>query len=395
MKKNKICVYAICKNEKQFVEKWLNNMSEADYVVVLDTGSTDGTYEMLQQDKRVTKVEQKIYDNFRFDVARNDSMKLCPDDANILICTDFDELLNPGWAKILRDSWNSKYTNGETITRGIYLYAWNHTSSGEPCNMFIYDKIHTRDYHWIYPVHEVLMPNKTEEEGFHEVRLDFGTSIFLQHYQDTTKPRRFYFDLLKLSCEENPDDSHARMLLAREYLLKKEYESAIEEYLKVLQMPDVNQPNKRLVLLGALFHISLCYESINNYDECIWYCQEFIKEDPTYRDPYFLMSEVYNLMGMYTLGNACVKAGFEYGIRKYDWVENGGSWTGWGYDLLAVSSFYTGKVDLAIENGNKALEYDPDNPRILKNQNIYMKQKVAILEKQMQEKEQQTQQDKQ
>ena len=29
-------------------------MSEADYIVVLDTGSTDGTYEKLQQDPRVT-----------------------------------------------------------------------------------------------------------------------------------------------------------------------------------------------------------------------------------------------------------------------------------------------------------------------------------------------------
>ena len=30
----KICVYAICKNELKFVDKWLENMSEADYIVV-------------------------------------------------------------------------------------------------------------------------------------------------------------------------------------------------------------------------------------------------------------------------------------------------------------------------------------------------------------------------
>ena len=40
---NKICVYAICKNEEKFVDKWLESMSEADYIVVLDTGSTDNT----------------------------------------------------------------------------------------------------------------------------------------------------------------------------------------------------------------------------------------------------------------------------------------------------------------------------------------------------------------
>ena len=56
----KICVYAICKNELKFVDQWLDNMSEADYIVVLDTGSTDGTYEKLKQDSRVTLVKQEI-----------------------------------------------------------------------------------------------------------------------------------------------------------------------------------------------------------------------------------------------------------------------------------------------------------------------------------------------
>jgi cellulose synthase/poly-beta-1,6-N-acetylglucosamine synthase-like glycosyltransferase len=53
----KICVYAICKNETEWIERWLTNMSEADYIVVLDTGSTDGSYEMLKADPRVTRVD--------------------------------------------------------------------------------------------------------------------------------------------------------------------------------------------------------------------------------------------------------------------------------------------------------------------------------------------------
>lgn len=79
-------------------------MSEADYIVVLDTGSDDGTFEKLRDDKRVTRVEQKIINPWRFDVARNESMKLVPDDANILVCTDFDEVFEPGWAAVLRDT---------------------------------------------------------------------------------------------------------------------------------------------------------------------------------------------------------------------------------------------------------------------------------------------------
>lgn len=33
----RIAVYAICKNESQFVDRWMDSMSEADQVVVLGT----------------------------------------------------------------------------------------------------------------------------------------------------------------------------------------------------------------------------------------------------------------------------------------------------------------------------------------------------------------------
>lgn len=39
----KVVVYAICKNERAFADRWMASMSEADEVYVLDTGSTDGT----------------------------------------------------------------------------------------------------------------------------------------------------------------------------------------------------------------------------------------------------------------------------------------------------------------------------------------------------------------
>ena len=34
----KVCVYAICKNEAQFVRRWMDSMGEADQIVVLEKG---------------------------------------------------------------------------------------------------------------------------------------------------------------------------------------------------------------------------------------------------------------------------------------------------------------------------------------------------------------------
>ena len=64
-------------------------MKVADHIIVLDTGSTDDTVEKLQ--KLGVEVHQKIYEHFRFDTARNDSLDLIPNEYNIRVCTDLDE----------------------------------------------------------------------------------------------------------------------------------------------------------------------------------------------------------------------------------------------------------------------------------------------------------------
>ena len=42
-----LTVYGICKNEINNVENFIKSFSEADYLCILDTGSTDGTWEYL------------------------------------------------------------------------------------------------------------------------------------------------------------------------------------------------------------------------------------------------------------------------------------------------------------------------------------------------------------
>ena len=70
----KIVVYAICKNEEAFVERWMDSMAEADEIVVLDTGSTGGTVEALR--RRGAAVTVESITPWRFDVARNRSLDL-------------------------------------------------------------------------------------------------------------------------------------------------------------------------------------------------------------------------------------------------------------------------------------------------------------------------------
>ena len=72
-----VYVYAICKNEQAFVDRWANSMKEADGMVVLDTGSSDRTVERLRK-AGVTVFEQKV-SPWRFDTARNLALSLVPE----------------------------------------------------------------------------------------------------------------------------------------------------------------------------------------------------------------------------------------------------------------------------------------------------------------------------
>ena len=59
----KVCVYAIAKNEEKFARRWLDSMSEADGVYVLDTGSSDETVRLLKEGGAI--VEQRIFEPTR------------------------------------------------------------------------------------------------------------------------------------------------------------------------------------------------------------------------------------------------------------------------------------------------------------------------------------------
>lgn len=364
---NKVCVYAICKDEIKFVDKWLDSMSEADYIVVLDTGSTDGTYEKLKSDSRVTKVKQKVIKPWRFDVARNESMKLVPKDANILVCTDFDEVFDPGWANILRTSWT------EQVWRAKYLYSWNHTPTGDVGLSYKYDKIHTstQKYQWKFPVHEVLeladvglfLTEDTEINGNHTA--DYEDNIVLHHYPDMEKSRSNYFDLLKIRLEENPDEAFSIYLLGREYAVNGDYASALEYFQQTLEAPDIlYYPLVQLIVLG---YMGECHEMLGDNNSAILCYNLAIAQSNVHLESYIRLATLYLRLGYYRVAISFVEEGFARAYRHYDWTELAETWSYLPYDILSFCYLNIGNKEKALENVIKALKYNPNDERIRDN----------------------------
>ncbi len=357
MKKYKICAYAISKNEEKFVDRFMDSLKEVDEVYVLDTGSTDNTVKKLK--KRGAIVKQKIIDPWRFDVARNESLKMIPEDYDICICIDLDEVIEPGFVEKIQNIW----TNDTTRLR--YNYNWRLDKDNNPLVNFYIEKIHSRkNYEWIYPVHEVLNYLGKQEK--------FITTddITVNHYPDDNKSRSSYLPLLELSVKENPTNDRNMHYLGREYMYYGRWNECIDTLIKHLKLESAKWRDERC---ASMRFIARSYQNLERYDEAKMWLIKAINEAPYLRDPYMEMALLeYRLNNYDNVIDYCNKA---LQIKKHPktYINEVFSFDNTVYDLLSISYYLKGNKQKAIENVNKALEYKPDDERLLNNKQIFEK----------------------
>ena len=355
MKKYKVCVYAISKNEEKFVDRWYESMKEADYIVVLDTGSTDNTLSKLKSKNII--VDQKEITPWRFDVARNESMKLIPEDTDICVCTDLDEVFCPGWRDELEKTWN------DNATRCKYIYNWSLDENNKPIVSFYSEKIHAKDgFKWINPVHEILEYSNSENY----VTTD---NIILNHYPDSKKSRASYLPLLEMSVEENPNNDRNMHYLGREYMYYGKYKEAIKTLKRHLELKSATWKDERC---ASLRFIGRCYSNLEDYDNARNHYKKAIEEAPYLRDPYVELALMeYKLENYQEVENYCLKA-LQITSHQRTYINETFSWDNTIYDLLAISCYNLGKINYAIYFVDLALELNPTDERLLNNRKIFI-----------------------
>lgn len=223
----KIAVYAICKNEGAHVQGWLENVRDADHVVLCDTGSTDnGLYDA----RGINLIKHQIHViPFRFDVARTTALSLVPPDVDLCVSLDLDERLDPGWRQALERCWNAIPRQ-----RPTRIWAQYHTEGLQP---FLHDsRIHARHgYRWDHPCHECIVPY-----GIQEVQVA-SDSLVIRHYPDKTKPRGQYLDLLAVGIDEGHKAASAGLrrrifYYSRELIIYRHFKTAIGWLQKYVQL---------------------------------------------------------------------------------------------------------------------------------------------------------------
>jgi len=368
MNKYKVCVYAIAKNEEKNVQKWVESMSEADEIyVMIDDTSSDKTEELLNQ--AGVHTTRKLIRPWRFDTARNESLKLVPNDADICVCTDLDEIFSPGWRKILEEKW-------QPDTNQAYYKFWHNANSKDQTpNIFDYCKIHDRhNFSWNWIIHEYILPIKKDMQ----VKTVYLDGVMLYHYPDCSKPRS-YAKLLETAIKEEPDVERYKVLLLEEYVSANDYSSANKLIKKIFQ--DKNMMSQPYYKCWTYMLACKNEKNQNNLEKAKRYCEELVLDITNCKWFYGELGDLLlnhfkeyelsigNLLKCLSINNDVVPS------READWNDKAKI-----HNLLSIAYYYIRDYDKAIEHICEAIKLT-NNQNTLKtyrgNKKIYQDVKKA------------------
>ena len=355
----KIAIYAIALDEADFVVRFIEACAEADLVVVADTGSTDGTPDILRR-HGATVHDIRIMP-WRFDDARNAALALVPPDIDVCLSLDMDEIPAPGWRQAIEKSW----TPG--TTRGRYRFIASHHADGSPGVEFLNNRLHQRHgYRWRHVCHEGLYPDRTIE---HCVVIE---GLRVDHWPDSSKSRSSYIGLLQTAAEEEPNEPRMAHYLAREYYYNGRYEEAIAEYERYLRFAEKPYMLERV---ASLVKMANCATALQRDPTPFFF--RALAESSDSREAWLGLAEHYYREAAWTACQAAALRGLAATVSNTGHPSDPYYSESLGHDLLAIALWNIGSRDTALTHARKAAELAPWDERLHANVRFMVREIAA------------------
>ena len=342
----RIAIYTIAKDEEAFVQRWYDSAKEADHLLILDTGSTDNTTHLAHSLGIHTITRE--FSPWRFDTARNTALSMLPQDIDLCIALDMDEVLQPGWREALE-----AIPTGTTRPRYKYIWSWN--PDGTEGLTYGGDKIHSRHgYTWKHPVHEVLKP--TDGETQHWVN-----GLEIHHHPDSLKSRSQYLPLQKLAVEEDPRDDRNQFYLARELFFHGDYGLAQYHFARHLELstwsPERAATHRYLAKIKP--------------DSASYHLYQAIAESPSRRESWVALAMHYHQERNWLAVRNAASSALAITEKPLDYLCEADAWGWLPHDLMAIASHHLGDTDVAWFHGCEALVLNPNDERLKTNLSFY------------------------
>lgn len=221
-----ITLYAIAKNEEQNVEKFIENSKSFSHTVVVDTGSTDNTVQLLK-DAGITVYEHpQLREEFDFSKARNTALSYVETDWAFSL--DFNEDLRdffPDGLEVISDEFTA-FQHERYDQEGD-----NDPTPGQSAHVRFH---RTKNYTWVNAVHETPFFIPTENH-LNETKVDITTKITKQISRNVDKDL-FYLSICEREFEKDPTNTYYLWFIFKHYYDVKNIEKSLElgqEYLNI------------------------------------------------------------------------------------------------------------------------------------------------------------------
>ena len=227
MKSISVCI--ITKNEELNIKRLLDSIKKYDFEIVLvDTGSTDKTKEIA-----------KNYTELIFDFEWIDDFAAAKNYASGCASNDWILFMDA-------DEWIEDF-NAEDVEFFIKKYpnavgsVWMNNITGTPECPGPIKRVHLerlydrRKYHYVYPIHEQLMPKYGKDMENYLISITMGHSGYCMSEEEAVRKVKRNNALLMKQLEENPSNPYLLYQIGKGCSMLKEHEKACEYFGKALE----------------------------------------------------------------------------------------------------------------------------------------------------------------
>lgn len=377
-------VVLIAKDEEQSLPHLIESLQgfrdRSGNIVLVDTGSTDETIEVARSygcrveavgDRFVTHMTDAAAENinerfvaegeqslvsggdriFNYGDARNFAASLASND--MVSMPDCDE----EYANLDLDAIERYIKDGFEQLEFQFVYA--HDPYGNEAVKFRQCKFYDRrKLRWKGVIHEVLQGHAKSAELPEAV-------LKLVHHQNQNQDRSHYLRGLALACYKEPKDDRNLHYLGRELCWTGRPKSAIavlERHVAMKRWPA--ERAQSMIFMGD------CFGQIGKPDEQVeWYHRAY-GVDPTRRESLIRLARFYQKKNIPTATAVYAAAALQVPWHAY-YANQVAHYKQEPHELLYWAKGWMGDVPAAREHILKALEYQPHNPRYLRDTKYY------------------------
>lgn len=331
----KTCVYGISFNSETIINDWLQHLSDADYIIVGDIGSSDNTVSLLI-DRGVAVYNISVYP-WRYDVARNTLISNIPLDCDIAISLDVNQKLSTDWYNHLINEWIS----------GTSKISCPYSSYGR--SQIETERIHSaRGYHWLRPVYEILN-KKPNEQIIRTTNIEILDIYNFRHGN--------WDEMLEVALFENPTDSELLWRLGASYASQSKWEESVIAHKK-----NVETGNNAVYRSESMIHLS----GLDSEDRYYWLNRAMI-ETPWRREPYLELATYYYDVKEWNMCLAHANKALSFDHNYSIMTDNYKAWETRVHDVASLSAYHLKHFSEAVYHSQKAVSLDPNNARFQKN----------------------------